>query len=123
MPVSIESKRALVNSILQVSYLTNREKDILKMRLGMNEYPCCTLQYIGKKYGISRERVRQIGVSISNRIKKNLPEKAFIADNIFTKAWIPKYLSKNTKIGRIKNYRVEKTIPILKKDTTGQDQI
>lgn len=84
----------MAERLLQVDFLTDREKDILKMRLGMEGYPNCTLQEIGDKYSISRERVRQIGTGIVYRIKKNMPEETLVANNLFVKAWIPRYLIK-----------------------------
>lgn len=94
MSVSVKAKRELVERLLSVGFLTDREKDILKMRLGMESYKAFTLQEIGDKYGITRERVRQIGVSIVRRIKKNMPEETVVASNLFVKTWIPKYLAK-----------------------------
>lgn len=40
--------------------LTRREKKILEMRFGLKKETARTLEYIGNKFGISRERVRQI---------------------------------------------------------------
>ncbi|MCD6223874.1 MAG: RNA polymerase sigma factor RpoD/SigA [Deltaproteobacteria bacterium] len=53
------------------SSLNEREKDIIIMRYGLDGKGKRTLQEIGKKYNISKERVRQI----ENEIKKKLKEK------------------------------------------------
>lgn len=53
------------------SFLNEREKDIIIMRYGLDGKGKRTLQEIGKKYNISKERVRQI----ENEIKKKLKEK------------------------------------------------
>jgi RNA polymerase primary sigma factor len=53
------------------SSLSEREKDIIIMRYGLDGKGKRTLQEIGKKYNISKERVRQI----ENEIKKKLKEK------------------------------------------------
>lgn len=102
MSISLKAKKELVERLLQVSFLTDREKDILKMRLGIGEYSATTLQEIGNKYGITRERVRQIGSSIVRRIKKNMPEEDIVAGTLFSKSWTPKYLVKKQHAARRK---------------------
>ena len=72
------------------------------MRLGIGEYSASTLQEIGDKYGITRERVRQIGASIVRRIKKNMPEQDIVAGTLFGKSWTPKYLVKKQHAARRK---------------------
>jgi RNA polymerase primary sigma factor len=73
---SIEDKIILDSVIEQLkkiiaSSLNEREKNIIIMRYGLNGKGKRTLQEIGKKYNISKERVRQI----ENEIKKKLKEK------------------------------------------------
>ena len=48
----------LLNSSLD--YLNLREIEIIKMRYGLDSYSKHTLDQIGRKYGVSRERIRQI---------------------------------------------------------------
>ena len=43
-----------------LEYLNLKESDIIKMRYGLDSYSSHTLDQIGQKYGVSRERVRQI---------------------------------------------------------------
>ena len=50
-----------------IKKLHNREKEILQLRYGLNGEGPLTLEKIGKRYGITRERVRQIQ---NNAIKK-----------------------------------------------------
>jgi RNA polymerase sigma factor (sigma-70 family) len=40
--------------------LTDREKRIIELRYGLNDYQPKTLDDVGMEFGISRERVRQI---------------------------------------------------------------
>lgn len=40
--------------------LSTREKDILKSRFGIDDHPEQTLEEIGQRFGLTRERVRQI---------------------------------------------------------------
>ena len=49
-----------VDKLLKNSNLTNQEKEILKLRFGFDERDPLTLEEIGKIYGISRERIRQL---------------------------------------------------------------
>lgn len=98
MVISIKSKQKLAEQLLQADYLTEREKDVLKMRLGMGGYHCCTLQEIGNKYGISRERVRQIGAAIARRTKRYMPDQTVMAGKLFAKAWEPKYMARKKQI-------------------------
>lgn len=90
----------LANRLLQTDFLKEREKDIIKMRLGLEGYEPCTLQEIGDKYGITRERVRQIGIAIAKKVKKFFPEEKVYAGKIFIKAWEPKYLVKERRLIR-----------------------
>ena len=62
--------------------LSDKEKDIIEMRL-LAESPV-TLREIGEKYGITRERVRQIESRLLSKIK------AHIQENIddFSREWI-----------------------------------
>ena len=51
--------------------LTERERDVVKMRFGIG-YECAyTLDEIGKKYKLTRERIRQIEKKALERIKKS----------------------------------------------------
>lgn len=50
------------------SFLNSREEKILRFRFGIGERSSCTLEEIGRYFGISRERVRQI----ENRALKKL---------------------------------------------------
>jgi len=91
MPIPKKTKHELGNKLLQSDFLSEREKDVLKMRLGLDGVAPSTLQEIGEKYSISRERIRQIGVAISRKIKKFFPEEVLFANQIFAKSWEPKY--------------------------------
>jgi RNA polymerase sigma-32 factor len=59
--------------------LSEREQNILQERL-MSESPL-TLQEIGKRYGISRERARQIEVQIIKKLKKFIHQKGVLDIN------------------------------------------
>lgn len=51
-------------------YLTPREAGVLRMRFGFNGQECMTLEEVGKIYGVTRERIRQIENKAKLKIKK-----------------------------------------------------
>ena len=52
-----------------IDFLPEREAEILKMRFGINNTPTYSLDEIGKKLDLSRERVRQIELKAFQRLK------------------------------------------------------
>ena len=60
------------NTILNkcLDKLTYREKYIIKKRFGFNERKPQTLEVIGKKFGITRERIRQIELIAMRKLKR-----------------------------------------------------
>jgi RNA polymerase primary sigma factor len=52
-----------------LSTLTERESDILRYFFGLNDYPCFTLEEIGEKMDLTRERVRQIKEKAVKKLK------------------------------------------------------
>jgi len=55
--------------------LSDREAGVLKMRFGLSDGTPRTLAQIGKKYGITRERVRQIQAASLKKLKAILEER------------------------------------------------
>jgi RNA polymerase primary sigma factor len=49
--------------------LTFREADVIRMYFGLSGYPPCTLEEIGAKFDLTRERVRQIKEKAVRRLK------------------------------------------------------
>ena len=64
-----EEPLKIINSLLTV--LNQRQQDIIKKRYGLNNEEPKTLEAIGKNYGITRERVRQIVEASLKLIKKS----------------------------------------------------
>lgn len=52
------------------NYLTPREAEVLRMRFGFNGREFKTLEEVGKVYGVTRERIRQIENKAKLKIKK-----------------------------------------------------
>ena len=68
----MESLRAEISSALNV--LNERERNIIEAFFGINQ-PEMTLEEIGDKYGLTRERVRQIKEKAIRRLRHNTKNK------------------------------------------------
>lgn len=69
-PYEATSKRLLrenVNEVLQA--LSDREARVLKMRFGLEGQRPMTLEEVGKKFGVTRERIRQIEAKALRKLK------------------------------------------------------
>jgi len=63
-----------INEIL--TDLTPREQEILKLRFGLTDGITHTLEEVGKKFNVTRERIRQIEAKALEKIKKHEKSKA-----------------------------------------------
>ena len=52
-----------------LSQLTAREERLLRLRFGINQNTDLTLEEVGKKFGVNRERARQIEAKALRKLK------------------------------------------------------
>lgn len=65
--VALEDKKDCINDALSI--LTEREKEVISMRFGLNGETPKTLEAIGNAFGVTRERIRQIENSALRKLK------------------------------------------------------
>ncbi len=72
-PPSVEAARNLLKERLKeiLSDLTPREQKILAMRFGLDDGVTHTLEEVGKEFGVTRERIRQIEAKALEKIREH----------------------------------------------------
>ena len=71
-PSQIASQGILKDRIKEILVdLTPREQKILRMRFGLDDGINHTLEEVGKEFGVTRERIRQIEAKALNHIKNH----------------------------------------------------
>ncbi len=69
-PYDAVQNRELAHRVTEVlSSLTDREEKIIRLRFGIGEKAEYTLEEIGKRFNVSRERIRQIEKKALNRLR------------------------------------------------------
>jgi len=70
-PLTMAARNLLKERLEEISTeLTPREKKILAMRFGLEDGVTHTLEEVGKVFGVTRERIRQIQAKALERIRK-----------------------------------------------------
>jgi RNA polymerase primary sigma factor len=60
-PAEIAAKRSLSEALTQaLEELSPREQEVMKLRFGLDEGRARTLEEVGRQFGVTRERIRQI---------------------------------------------------------------
>jgi RNA polymerase primary sigma factor len=69
-PIDAASKELLREQIRNVlGFLTDRERDVLEMRFGLVDGKDHTLEEVGKRFGVTRERIRQIEAKALRKLR------------------------------------------------------
>ncbi len=69
-PANAASKELLREQIRNVlGFLSDREREVLEMRFGLNDGKDHTLEEVGKSFGVTRERIRQIEAKALRKLR------------------------------------------------------
>jgi RNA polymerase primary sigma factor len=69
-PIEMASRELLKENIEEVlASLTDREAKVLKMRFGLMGEKAMTLEEVGREFGVTRERIRQIEAKALRKLK------------------------------------------------------
>jgi RNA polymerase primary sigma factor len=68
----------LKNDLRQViSVLKDREQTVIKMRFGLENFAKTTLEDIGKKFGVTKECIRQTEMRALNKLRSNMSSSCY----------------------------------------------
>jgi RNA polymerase primary sigma factor len=69
-PYELTTEQMLKENVEEVlSALSDREAKVLRMRFGLNNNKMMTLEEVGRKFGVTRERIRQIEAKALRKLK------------------------------------------------------
>ena len=77
-----EFRRVVFNSSF---FKSEREKEVIMLRFGFIDGKIWTLEEIGKKYGLTRERIRQIETRTIRRLLRDSNIRSFAPDSMIIK--------------------------------------
>lgn len=79
----------LINNLLIL--LSPKEKHIIENRYSLNAHPHATLEKIGREFGVTRERIRQIEKNALKKLSRNVINTKLHSFNQFASSIIQKY--------------------------------
>ncbi len=66
-----------------LSQLTDKQREVVEQRFGLNGYDVSTLEEVGNQIGVTRERVRQIQIEALKKLREILESQGFSEDALF----------------------------------------
>ena len=76
-PIDAASKELLREQVRNVlGFLTERERSVIEMRFGLNDGKDHTLEEVGRAFGVTRERIRQIEAKALRKLRHPSRSKA-----------------------------------------------
>ncbi|EKD64051.1 MAG: hypothetical protein ACD_51C00088G0001 [uncultured bacterium] len=80
-PADLTNKQLIKENIHDMlQYLSPRERKIIEMRFGLKDGIGHTLEEVGKEFGVTRERIRQIEAKVLQKLREH-PTSVRIKDN------------------------------------------
>ena len=79
--VIIANRREVIASYLQ-KYLSPRERKVIILRFGLENGQPMTLEEVGREYGITRERVRQVEAKAIRKLRFQYAKNKITWENI-----------------------------------------
>ncbi|MGH2543646.1 MAG: sigma-70 family RNA polymerase sigma factor, partial [Ardenticatenaceae bacterium] len=75
-PVDAASKKLLKEQMIEVlKQLNERERDVLMLRFGLEDGQSRTLEEVGQRFGVTRERIRQIEAKALRKLRHPMRSK------------------------------------------------
>ena len=75
--IYLKDLKEKIDEIFESAKLTDKEKDVIILRFGLDNLGCRTLEEVGKKHNVTRERIRQIEAKALRKLKKSQYVKGF----------------------------------------------
>ncbi|MBR1817882.1 MAG: sigma-70 family RNA polymerase sigma factor [Bacilli bacterium] len=69
--IELEELKNLLEQALKSIHLTERDIEIIKMRYGIGYEKSYTLEQVGKRFKVTRERIRQIETKVLSRLRRS----------------------------------------------------
>lgn len=80
-PMKVLAKKMLRERLNEaIKQLTEREKQVITMRYGLDGGPCMTLTEVSQIFNVTRERVRQLELKTLEKIRKNSGRGKYLED-------------------------------------------
>ena len=76
-PIDAASRQLLREQVRNVlGFLTDRERSVIEMRFGLSDGKDHTLEEVGRQFGVTRERIRQIEAKALRKLRHPSRSKA-----------------------------------------------